>query len=86
MFFFSESKPSKQDGRKPKKASKTAAKVALMKMKMKATGEKGTPETEKVYILIYLPKTLSLAAKPMYFSKVSVGLYYHYCPCFERFI
>lgn len=55
-------------------------------MKMKATGEKGTPETEKVYILIYLPKTLSLAAKPMYFSKVSVGLYYHYCPCFEKFI
>ncbi|CAC5387340.1 unnamed protein product [Mytilus coruscus] len=64
-----ESKPSKQDGKKPKKASKTAAKVALMKMKMKATGEKGIPEPEKVYMLIYLPKELSLAAKPMYFSK-----------------
>jgi hypothetical protein len=69
-FLFSDSRISKPVTKKPKKDSKTAAKVALMKMKMKATGVKGTPETEKVYMLIYLPKDSKLAAKPIYFSKV----------------
>ncbi|KAJ8303596.1 hypothetical protein KUTeg_019992 [Tegillarca granosa] len=53
-----------------RKSSKTAAKVALMKMKMAAVGEKGIPETDKVYLQIYLPQGGENKTKPMFFSKV----------------
>lgn len=39
-----------------KKACATAAKVTLMKIKMKAVGDRGIPEAEKFYCLVCLPK------------------------------
>lgn len=42
-----------------------------MKMKMSAVGEKGIPETDKVYLQIYLPLGGENKTKPMFFSKVS---------------
>ncbi|XP_013383762.1 AN1-type zinc finger protein 1-like [Lingula anatina] len=60
------SKPVKKQGAKSRK---TAAKVALMKMKMKAVGDKGIPETEKVYIQVLLPQGNAEKNCPMYFSK-----------------
>ena len=47
--------------RKPRsvKAQKTAAKVQLMKLKMKSkAGDPGLPQDERVYLLVTLPKTL----------------------------
>eukprot|EP00092_Neocalanus_flemingeri_P023547 GFUD01025535.1.p1 GENE.GFUD01025535.1~~GFUD01025535.1.p1 ORF type:complete len:267 (-),score=66.84 GFUD01025535.1:2-802(-) len=38
------------------KAQKTAAKVQLMKLKMKSTGDKSLPQTERVYFLVTPPK------------------------------
>ena len=34
------------------KAQKTAAKVQLMKLKMKSNGDKSVPQTERVYFLV----------------------------------
>ncbi|XP_064641155.1 AN1-type zinc finger protein 1-like [Lineus longissimus] len=58
--------PKKPIGRKSKA---TAAKVALMKIKMKAVGEKSMPETERVYLQIMLPLQCTDRMKPMFFSK-----------------
>ena len=47
--------------RKPRsvKAQKTAAKVQLMKLKMKSkAGDNGLPQEERVYLLVSLPKAL----------------------------
>ena len=38
-----------------RKSSKTAAKVMLMKLKMKAVGDKSIPDTEKTFLLLALP-------------------------------
>ncbi|XP_069113063.1 AN1-type zinc finger protein 1-like isoform X2 [Argopecten irradians] len=54
---------------KGKKSSKTAAKVALMKLKMHAIGDKGIPQDSRVFFLVYLPMQTKLKAKPMFFSK-----------------
>ncbi|KAK3085382.1 hypothetical protein FSP39_002491, partial [Pinctada imbricata] len=57
-----------------KKQSKTAAKVALMKMKMKATGDKGIPQEDRVFLEVYLPLGGGVKSKPLFFSKTwSVG-------------
>ncbi|XP_045191831.1 AN1-type zinc finger protein 1-like [Mercenaria mercenaria] len=56
------------------KSSKTAAKVALMKMKLHAKGDTGCPETERVYLRIYPPCQCKKDPQPMFFSKTwSVG-------------
>ncbi|XP_033626264.1 AN1-type zinc finger protein 1-like [Asterias rubens] len=58
------------------KSQKTAAKVALMKMKMKALGDKGIPQTERLYFKVVLPhdETSELASQAMFFSSVwSIG-------------
>ena len=47
--------------RKPRsvKAQKTAAKVQLMKLKMKSkAGDNGLPQEERVYLLVSLPKAM----------------------------
>ena len=47
--------------KKPRKklslaAQKTAAKVQLMKLKMKSVGQGGLPEGERVYFLVHPPQ------------------------------
>ncbi|XP_034026475.1 AN1-type zinc finger protein 1 isoform X2 [Thalassophryne amazonica] len=65
---------SKNKGRRGAKNSATAAKVALMKLKMHAAGDKGLPQTERTYLQVYLPKESKSSSQPMFFcSKWSVG-------------
>ncbi|XP_072307470.1 AN1-type zinc finger protein 1 [Eucyclogobius newberryi] len=64
----------KPKGRRGAKNSETAAKVALMKLKQQAVGDKGLPQTERTYFQVYLPKESTVSSKPMFFcSKWSVG-------------
>ncbi|NWZ68239.1 ZFAN1 protein, partial [Acrocephalus arundinaceus] len=56
------------------KHSETAAKVALMKLKMHAYGDKSLPQTERIYFQVFLPKGNKEKSKPMFFcSKWSIG-------------
>lgn len=65
---------SKSKGRRGAKNSATAAKVALMKLKMHAAGDKELPQTERTYFQVYLPKESKDSSQPMFFcSKWSVG-------------
>ncbi|KAM9839643.1 AN1-type zinc finger protein 1 isoform 2-T2 [Aulostomus maculatus] len=65
---------SKRKGRRGAKNSATAAKVALMKLKLHAAGDKGLPQTERTYFQVYLPKESKDTSQPMFFcSKWSVG-------------
>ncbi|XP_051910920.1 AN1-type zinc finger protein 1 [Hippocampus zosterae] len=65
---------SKIKGRKGAKNSATAAKVALMKLKLHAAGDKGLPQAERTYFQVYLPKGSQATSQPMFFcSKWSVG-------------
>ncbi|KAL6097711.1 zfand1 [Pungitius sinensis] len=65
---------SKNKGRRGGKNSATAAKVALMKLKLHAAGDKGLPQTERTYFQVYLPKESKDSSQPMFFcSKWSVG-------------
>ncbi|KAL4635268.1 AN1-type zinc finger protein 1 [Arapaima gigas] len=64
--------PSK--GRKGARNSATAAKVALMKLKLHAAGDKGLPQTERIHFQVFLPKGSKQTSLPMFFSsKWSVG-------------
>ncbi|CAL8399605.1 unnamed protein product [Arctogadus glacialis] len=66
--------PGPPKGRRGAKSSATAAKVALMKLKLHATGDKGLPQVERTYLQVYLPKESSPPSQPMFFcSKWSVG-------------
>uniref|UniRef100_A0A3P9NRS5 Zinc finger, AN1-type domain 1 n=1 Tax=Poecilia reticulata TaxID=8081 RepID=A0A3P9NRS5_POERE len=65
---------SKSKGRRGAKNAATAAKVALMKLKLHAAGDKGLPQTERTYFQVYLPKEAKECSRPMFFSsKWSVG-------------
>ncbi|XP_042322244.1 AN1-type zinc finger protein 1 isoform X1 [Sceloporus undulatus] len=56
------------------KSSETAAKVALMKLKMHASGDKSVPQTERIYFQVFLPKGSKEKSKPMFFcSSWSIG-------------
>ncbi|XP_053569144.1 AN1-type zinc finger protein 1 [Bombina bombina] len=55
--------------RKGAKNSETAAKVVLMKLKLHALGDKGLPQSERVYLQVYLPKDNKEKSKPMFFCK-----------------
>lgn len=69
-----DAKPTAVKKRQGRKSKATAAKVALMKIKQKSIGEKGCPETERVYLNIILPLGSPASSKAMYFSKKwSVG-------------
>lgn len=60
--------------RKGAKNSATAAKVALMKLKMHADGDKSLPQTERIYLQVFLPKGSKEKSKPMFFShRWSIG-------------
>ncbi|XP_061458265.1 AN1-type zinc finger protein 1 isoform X2 [Rhineura floridana] len=50
------------------KNSETAAKVALMKLKMHACGDKSLPQTERIYFQVFLPKESKEKSQPMFFS------------------
>ncbi|XP_052229300.1 AN1-type zinc finger protein 1-like isoform X2 [Dreissena polymorpha] len=52
------------------KNAKMAAKVSLMKMKMKSLGDPGCPEAERVYFQVYPPLECQKPEQPLYFSKV----------------
>ncbi|XP_024896943.1 AN1-type zinc finger protein 1, partial [Pteropus alecto] len=61
-------------GRKGAKNSETAAKVALMKLKMHAYGDRSVPQTERIYFQVFLPKGSKEKSKPMFFChRWSVG-------------
>ncbi|XP_070575815.1 AN1-type zinc finger protein 1-like [Ptychodera flava] len=51
------------------KSKKTAAKVALMKMKMHAIGDKGLPQNERIYLEVLLPLEHKRKSQHMFFSK-----------------
>ncbi|XP_052229301.1 AN1-type zinc finger protein 1-like isoform X3 [Dreissena polymorpha] len=51
------------------KNAKMAAKVSLMKMKMKSLGDPGCPEAERVYFQVYPPLECQKPEQPLYFSK-----------------
>ncbi|XP_059984161.1 AN1-type zinc finger protein 1 isoform X6 [Lagenorhynchus albirostris] len=55
--------------RKGAKNSETAAKVALMKLKMHANGDKSLPQTERIYFQVFLPKGSKEKSKPMFFRQ-----------------
>ncbi|XP_018423496.1 PREDICTED: AN1-type zinc finger protein 1 isoform X1 [Nanorana parkeri] len=59
--------PSK--ARKGAKNSETAAKVALMKLKLHALGDKSLPQSERVYFQVFLPKDGKDKSKPIFFCK-----------------
>ena len=66
-----ETKPA-SNARGGTKSSSTMAKVALMKLKMHAVGDKGIPDSERVYFSVQLPQSVSSSsAVAMFFSKVS---------------
>ncbi|NXD12329.1 ZFAN1 protein, partial [Nothocercus nigrocapillus] len=68
------SEETKSKRRKGAKSSETAAKVALMKLKMHACGDKSLPQTERIYFQVFLPKGSKEKSKPMFFcSKWSIG-------------
>ncbi|RXM31348.1 hypothetical protein EOD39_7107 [Acipenser ruthenus] len=61
-------------GRRGARNSETAAKVALMKLKLHAVGDKSLPQTERTYFQVFLPKGGTEKSKPIFFcSKWSVG-------------
>ncbi|KAG7249612.1 hypothetical protein CRUP_037388, partial [Coryphaenoides rupestris] len=70
-----ESKPSAAPkGRHGAKSSATAAKVALMKLKLHAAGDNGLPQVERTYFQVRLPRGSAQPSQPMFFcSKWSVG-------------
>uniref|UniRef100_A0A8D2DL25 ZFAND1-like ubiquitin-like domain-containing protein n=1 Tax=Sciurus vulgaris TaxID=55149 RepID=A0A8D2DL25_SCIVU len=59
--------------RKGAKNNETAAKVALMKLKMHADGDKSLPQ-ERIYFQVFLPKGKKEKSKPMFFChRWSIG-------------
>ncbi|XP_076352999.1 AN1-type zinc finger protein 1-like isoform X3 [Tachypleus tridentatus] len=52
-----------------RKSASTAAKVQLMKLKMKAVGDNSLPQTERIYFQVFLPKRHTNKEKAFYFSK-----------------
>ena len=67
-----------------KKSSKTAAKVALMKMKLHAVGDTKIPDFDRVYLQVVLPggAVSKGTTKPLFFSKVygiSGNFYVMFC-------
>lgn len=64
------SKPEqKPKARLSAKAEKTAAKVALIKLKMKAVGDRHISPENRVHLLIFFPKEKNLNPKGLYFYK-----------------
>lgn len=61
-------------GRSGARNDATAAKVALMKLKLHAVGDKSIPQNERVYFQVFLPQGNQEKSRPMFFcSKWSIG-------------
>lgn len=56
---------SKGQGRK---SDKLAAKVQLMKLKQKSSGQQSLPQEERIYLMILLPKSHSATSQPVFVS------------------
>lgn len=56
---------------KSQKAKATAAKVALMKLKQKAIGDKGIPDTDRLFFKIVLPLGSKITSAPVYLTRTS---------------
>lgn len=54
-----------------RKSKATQAKVTLMKIKMKAVGDRSIPDTEKFFLQVALPTCHTERKSPYFFSKVS---------------
>ncbi|ELU06762.1 hypothetical protein CAPTEDRAFT_104642 [Capitella teleta] len=61
-------KPTRKQKMLSKKACITAAKVQLMKIKMKAVGKKGIPEAEQFFLAVKLPKRCKERESALCFS------------------
>uniref|UniRef100_H0VQ71 ZFAND1-like ubiquitin-like domain-containing protein n=1 Tax=Cavia porcellus TaxID=10141 RepID=H0VQ71_CAVPO len=73
-FLDSKTEETKNKRRKGAKNSETAAKVALMKLKMHADGDKSLPQVERIYFQVFLPKGSKDKSKPMFFChRWSIG-------------
>uniref|UniRef100_A0A8C5QU31 Zinc finger AN1-type containing 1 n=1 Tax=Leptobrachium leishanense TaxID=445787 RepID=A0A8C5QU31_9ANUR len=55
--------------RRGAKSGETAAKVALMKLKLHAVGDKSLPQIERIYFQVFLPRGGKEKIKPMFFCK-----------------
>jgi len=51
------------------KAQKTAAKVQLMKLKMKSSGDKSVPQSERIYFLVTPPKSSGKSASGVWTNR-----------------
>lgn len=70
----SETKPRTERKKMSKSAQKTAAKVQLMKLKMKSKGQTSLPEPERVYFLVHPPQESGKVASGYFVSRLwSVG-------------
>ncbi|XP_076352994.1 AN1-type zinc finger protein 1-like isoform X2 [Tachypleus tridentatus] len=68
-----------------RKSASTAAKVQLMKLKMKAVGDNSLPQTERIYFQVFLPKRHTNKEKAFYFSKLwTVGKLVDTVACQEK--
>lgn len=66
-----------ENAKKKPKSSQMASKVQLMRIKGKATGNKGIPTTDRVYFNIEHPKTLPPKSTPVFVSKTwTVGKFF----------
>lgn len=54
---------------KSQKSKAMAAKIALMKLKQKAVGDKGIPDVDRVFFKIILPLGSKTASTPVYISR-----------------
>ena len=85
FFLLTASKKLDVNPKKPrgKKSSKTAAKVALMKMKLHAVGDTKIPDFDRVYLQVVLPggSVSKGTTKPLFFSKV-YGISGYFASCF----
>ena len=75
LYFISANKQPKGRGKnlKSAKSRQTAARVALMKLKGRAEGDKGVPDTERVFFSVALPLASKFTPKALFFSKVSLS-------------
>ena len=53
-----------------KKSAATAAKIALIKLKSKATGDPSVPDSDRVFFDVALPLSSGKKSAPMFFSKL----------------
>ena len=74
LFFLSLEQRSNKQITQPRftnpKSVQLAAKIKLMKMKGVAVGDKGIPQSERVFFNIVLPKSSNKKPEAMFFSKV----------------